>query len=54
MERERPLPGGFVGEVVRVGGTVRRRPGERAAYVRDLLTHLERRGWSGAPRHLGS
>ena len=38
--------------VVRVGDTVRR-PGMRAA-VRELLLHLERVGFSGAPRYLGT
>ncbi|WP_223291046.1 phosphotransferase [Streptomyces avicenniae] len=49
----RPLPGGLVNEVVRSGSTVRRWPGERAAYVHDLLRWFARRGWSGAPRYLG-
>jgi hypothetical protein len=48
-----PLPGGFVNTVVRIGDTVRRAPPARAAFVRDLLGHLERHGWGGAPRHLG-
>ncbi len=30
-----------------------RRPQPAAPYVRDLLRHLERRGWPGAPRWLG-
>jgi Phosphotransferase enzyme family len=38
--------------VVRVGDTVRR-PGMRAA-VRELLLHLERVGFAGAPRYLGT
>jgi hypothetical protein len=38
--------------VVRVGNTVRR-PGMRAG-VSELLLHLERVGFSGAPRYLGS
>lgn len=38
--------------VVRVGDTVRR-PGMRAA-VRELLLHLEKVGFEGAPRHLGT
>lgn len=37
--------------VVRIGDTVRR-PGMRDA-VRELLVHLERVGFSGAPRYLG-
>lgn len=51
---EERLPGGKVTEVVRIGDTVRRQPGERAAYVRELLGHFERAGWPGAPRHLGT
>ncbi|MEQ4723556.1 phosphotransferase [Nonomuraea sp. B19D2] len=50
---ETHLPGGFVNTVVRVGDTVRRMPGQRAAYVHELLRHFERRGWAGAPRFLG-
>jgi Ser/Thr protein kinase RdoA (MazF antagonist) len=45
------LAGGFVNAVVRVGDTVRRPPA--APYVRDLLHHLERCGWPGAPRWYG-
>ena len=45
------LSGGFVNSVVRVGNTVRRFPA--APYVRDLLLHLESRGWLGAPRWRG-
>jgi Phosphotransferase enzyme family len=51
---EQPLPGGFVSQVVRVGDTVRRLPGPRAAFVRELLEFLEERGWAGAPRFTGS
>ncbi|MFE2428097.1 phosphotransferase family protein [Streptomyces sp. NPDC059373] len=51
---EKRLPGGFVSAVTRVGATVRRTPGERAAYVRELLEHLAASGWQGAPRHLGT
>jgi hypothetical protein len=50
---EVPLHGGAVSNVVRVGDTVRRSPGPRAAYVRELLHHFEQRGWSAAPRYLG-
>jgi hypothetical protein len=49
-----PLPGGFVSAPVRVGGTVRRAPSPRAAYVRRLLDFLADAGWDGAPRHLGT
>jgi hypothetical protein len=47
------LPGGFVTHVVRIGDTVRRSPGPNSAFVRRLLTQLERAGWGGAPRFLG-
>jgi hypothetical protein len=50
---EEELPGGFVNVVVRVGDTVRRTRSPNAAFVERLLTHLERRGWAGAPRFLG-
>lgn len=53
MAEEESLPGGFIHEVVRVGETVRRPQPERADYVNDLLQHLERLGWPGAPRYLG-
>jgi hypothetical protein len=51
---EQALLGGMDADrgVVRVGNTVRR-PGMRAA-VRELLLHLERVGFSGAPRYLGT
>jgi hypothetical protein len=52
--RESVLPGGFVNEVVRVGATVRRRPAPRSEFVRALLTLFEARGWTGAPRFLGT
>lgn len=51
--REESLTGGFVNEVVRVGGTVRRAVPERAAFTHALLRHFERVGWRGAPRLLG-
>ncbi|WP_291418647.1 hypothetical protein [Actinophytocola sp.] len=44
---ERPLPGGFVNDVVRVGDTVRRTRGDGADFVHRLLGHLELRGWPG-------
>lgn len=47
------LPGGAVNPVVRVADTVRRPAPERARFVADLLLHLERCGWPGAPRFLG-
>jgi hypothetical protein len=53
-EAEELLAGGFVNHVVRVGDTVRRTPGPNSAFVRRLLIHLERAGWDGAPRFLGT
>ncbi|WP_067803631.1 phosphotransferase [Nocardia beijingensis] len=50
---EVPLPGGSVNVVVRVGDTVRRRPGARADFVHGLLAFFERSGWAGAARLLG-
>jgi Phosphotransferase enzyme family len=51
---ERHLPGGLVNAVVRVGDTVHRRPSPNAGFVHELLAHLERHGWAGAPRYLGT
>ncbi|MFD4561111.1 phosphotransferase [Streptomyces sp. NPDC058469] len=53
---EPALGGGAVNQVVRVGDTVRRTPAppERSAFVTGLLDVFERRGWSGAPRFLGT
>lgn len=39
--------------VVRVGDTVRRSLKQNSAFVHDVLRHLERRGFDGAPRFLG-
>jgi len=51
---EVPLPGGDVTVgVVRVGGTVRRPMGPHSPLVHDVLAHLERVGFAGAPRLLG-
>lgn len=50
---EIPLPGGALANAVRVGDTVRRRPGQRAEFVHRLLRHFEHHGWPGAPRFLG-
>jgi aminoglycoside phosphotransferase (APT) family kinase protein len=53
-DRETALTGGRQsGDVVRVGSTVRRQPGPRAEFVRELLRHLEAVGFDGAPRWLG-
>jgi len=54
MDRaERPLVGGNLSTVVRVGDTVRRPLAPWSPAVHALLLHLERRGFSGAPRFLG-
>jgi thiamine kinase-like enzyme len=44
----------MAGEVVRVGRTVHRRAGPSTPAVHDLLRHLERVGFGGAPRALGT
>jgi hypothetical protein len=52
---EEPLYGGLIsGRCVRVGDTVRRPWLPSSAAVQHLLSHLERRGFAGAPRPLGS
>jgi hypothetical protein len=51
---EQSLPGGFVTTVVRAGNTVRRAQPEDPAYVHAVLGWLERQGWDGAPRFLGT
>ena len=54
MTGEESLRGGnSAGEVVRVGPTVRRRPGTNADFVRRLLAHLAGIGFDAAPRWLG-
>ncbi|TDC25487.1 aminoglycoside phosphotransferase family protein [Streptomyces sp. 8K308] len=54
LVQEVPLTGGkFTAEVVRVGDTVRRTRGERAAFAAAVLRHLEAVGYPYAPRHLG-
>ena len=40
--------------VVRVGDTVRRQPSADAEFAHALLGWFERRGWSGAPRFVGT
>ena len=52
-EPEVPLPGGSHSGVVRVGQTVRRLSRPWAPSIHDLLVHLERAGFRGAPRALG-
>ena len=51
---ERPLHGGTHGPVVRIGDTVRRESTAATPAIQALLTHLERSGFAGAPRALGS
>ena len=52
MDEER-LDGGNLGGAVRVGDTVRRVAGPWTPAVHSLLDHLERAGFSGAPRARG-
>lgn len=55
MEQEIPLTGGrTTADVVRVGDTVRRPIKGRAAFAHELLRHLEKREFTGAPRFLGT
>jgi Ser/Thr protein kinase RdoA (MazF antagonist) len=52
---EVPLTGGrTTAGIVRIGDTVRRPLKEGATFVHALLHHLESRGFSGAPRYLGT
>lgn len=54
MEQEFALIGGrTTSGVVRIGDTVRRPIRGQATFAHELLNHLERRGFSGAPRFLG-
>jgi hypothetical protein len=50
----RPLSGGSVTHVVRMGDTVRRPVGPGSRRVHELLLHLERVGFAGAPRFQGT
>ncbi len=52
-QREVELHGGNTSTVVRVGDTVRRNAGPWTPAVHALLQHLERVGFTGAPRALG-
>lgn len=52
-QKEELLAGGSQRRVVRVGNTVRIPLHARSAYVADVLGHLERVGFTGAPRWLG-
>jgi hypothetical protein len=52
--REQVLRGGnSIGDVVRVGDTVRRQAGPWSSSIDALLLHLESVGFEGAPRALG-
>ena len=54
-ENELPLAGGRVTQgVVRIGDTVHRPPTQTSPFVHAVLTHLQKSGFSGAPRPLGS
>jgi len=54
MEQELALTGGRTTTgVVRIGNTVHRPIGARAAFVHALLRHLRARAFDGAPRFLG-
>ena len=53
-ESEESLAGGNVSAVSRVGDTVRRGTGPWTPAVHALLRHLERVGFDGAPRLLGT
>jgi hypothetical protein len=52
-DEEQPLGGGTITPVVKVGSTIRRMTGPWSARVHELLQHLERVGFDGAPRYLG-
>ena len=53
VEPETPLDGGSHSRVVRVAQTVRRVSHPWSSAVHDLLRHLDREGFAGAPRALG-
>lgn len=52
-EEEVPLSGGTQNPVVRVGNTVRRRPGPWTPAIHDLLRHARDHGFELAPEPLG-
>src|SRR5205807_1381392 len=53
-EREVPLLGGWTHEsVARIGDTVHRPLGPNSMFVHELLLHLERVRFDGAPRFFG-
>jgi len=53
MTQEEVLKGGNVNHVVRMANTVRRPIGYWSPSVHELLKHLEKQGFEGAPRFLG-
>lgn len=53
-EEEEVLAGGNVNHVVRTNGTVRRPTGYWSPAVHALLKHLDKQGFEGAPRFLGT
>ncbi|MDR6551948.1 aminoglycoside phosphotransferase family protein [Paenibacillus qinlingensis] len=53
MTQEEVLQGGNVNQIVRKENTVRRPIGYWSANVHELLLHLDRQGFEGAPRFLG-
>ena len=53
VEPEIPLDGGSHSGVVRVGETVRRLAHPWSSSIHDLLRHLDREGFTGAPLALG-
>jgi len=52
-EKEVPLEGGNLTNVVRVGDTVRREAGPWTPFIHRLLGHLRNRGFTFAPQALG-
>lgn len=53
MTQEEVLNGGNVNHIVRMANTVRRPTGYWSPCVHELLKHLEKQGFVGAPRFLG-
>lgn len=54
VEGGAPLDGGNMNEVVRVADTVRRRQGTWSGGVHQLLRHVQRAGFAGAPQFVGT
>lgn len=51
---EEVLTGGNVNHIVRIADTVRRPTGYWSTRIHELLQHLEKQGFGGAPRFLGT